>query len=365
MQKHLVIIIWDLDYGGIQTRLLDILKRIPQKYPKTKITLLMKRKYPNRYKIDVKHDLSIRYYSDRLYKGEQFLFAYWLMKQLWQVQPTHLLTFSDRFSCLAVFYKSLKKCVGSSIRVTISEEIFLSQYLAQYEKWYWTWLIRFFYRGADQILVLTQAMKTDLLHQFYLSDHQIAVIPSWLLLKPSLNTHKKSIDLLFIGRVAAEKRVEWLISLAFFARKLKQNICIAVVGDGPKLRVLKEIVRRGGLGEMIQFYGYQSPAHVQNFIQKSFLLGLPSKNEGTPMVILEAANQGVPAVVANFPGANEVILQNKTGIIAKTRQIFINEVLNLLNNKTEIKRIGRVAQQRTKSDFSIKNLDRFIELVLA
>src|SRR5476651_1220495 len=108
MQKHLVILLWDLGFGGIQTRLNSILIHLAQKSGQSlKITLLVKRKQPVTFQVPPHLDIEIRAFSQDLYQGKQFQFSWWLLQQLFQLQPTHTLTFSDRFSVLAIIFKFL------------------------------------------------------------------------------------------------------------------------------------------------------------------------------------------------------------------------------------------------------------------
>ncbi len=367
MQKHLVIILWDLDFGGIQTRLEELLSSLlKQPTPGVKVTLLLKRRYPNRVKLPKSSLFQVHSFSQELYQGGQLQFGIWLLKNLWSLRPTHLLTFSNRFSCLAVLYKKLAQVVGVGVRVTISEEIYLSKYIAQYEKSYWRWIVSFFYRQADAILVLTKAMKADLVYQFKLPKEKIQIIPSWYdFQKVSPPHQEKKFDLLFVGRFAKEKRIDLVLALASVLRKKRVAVQVGLVGDGVEKAYLEELVHKNGLGKSVHFLGYKTKPEIALLFKQSRMLVLPSKNEGLPMIILEAAAHQLPVVAAHFPGVHEVIEQQFTGFIFDSISEFYAKVDMLLKDPKQLQTMGERAQQKVIRDFSLVNRERFLRVVLA
>lgn len=80
------------------------------------------------------------------------------------------------------------------------------------------------------------------------------------------------------------------------------------------------------------------------------------------MVILEAYSAGTPVAVTPFPGAQEAVEHNKTGIIVE-RSKYPESVYKLLGNNGRLKQMGIAGRQKAKRDFSVKNLDRFIEAI--
>lgn len=365
MQKHLVIMIWDLGYGGIQTRIASLLTKLSEsKYRSIKITLLLKRSWPRLISLPQLENLEIKSFSTDTYRGQQLQFLVWLIKQLWQVNPTHILTFSDRFSALAASFKKVAQVFGRKVKVTISEEIVLSKYLKQYEKWYWFFVIRVTYPWASQILVLTKAMKLDLQHFFSIPNHKINVLPTWISLNSSHKTQAKNIDLLFVGRLSPEKRVIWVIFLAKFFRQHRKKVTIVIAGSGIEFVRLKKLVALNHLENYLTLLNYQTQAQVQSLMKSSKVLLLPSQNEGLPMVILEAARFGVPTIAADFVGVDEVIDDQRTGIIVHSLAGFCDQTTQLLTDPARIYSLGEAAQAKVKREFSLTNLDQFLALVL-
>ena len=61
----------------------------------------------------------------------------------------------------------------------------------------------------------------------------------------------------------------------------------------------------------------------------------PSYREGFPNVVLEAGAMELPCIVTNINGSNEIIIENKNGLIVppKNAEAFQKAMTELLNNK--------------------------------
>ncbi|MER8307349.1 glycosyltransferase, partial [Acinetobacter baumannii] len=77
--------------------------------------------------------------------------------------------------------------------------------------------------------------------------------------------------------------------------------------------VLPETKRLIETSENIVFVGYQND--VRPYLAASDVLILPSYREGFPNVVLQAGAMGLPCIVTDINGSNEIIIPNRNGII--------------------------------------------------
>lgn len=117
----------------------------------------------------------------------------------------------------------------------------------------------------------------------------------------SLVSDCTSNNLLWVGRISDEKRP--LDAVHIFAKAHKQNpdLTLTVVGgqdDGLKKKMV-DLIKEYGIESSVTLTGYQ--VDTKPFYQNAALLMLTSKNEGFPMVILEAKSFGVPVIHYDFP----------------------------------------------------------------
>ena len=78
---------------------------------------------------------------------------------------------------------------------------------------------------------------------------------------------------------------------------------LTLIGDGPERKVYEKEVRRLGLDSRVKFIGIQPEAY--SYLSLYDIYALPSRSEGFPLALLEAAAMGVNAVVSDIPIVSE------------------------------------------------------------
>lgn len=113
------------------------------------------------------------------------------------------------------------------------------------------------------------------------------------------NGNYKGNDILYVGRMATEKSVDYL--LRCFAECLADRgdgSRLTLVGDGPQFTYLKRYAKALGLSdEHVHWLGAVSNDEVLRLMSASRVLAFPSLSDVDPMVLAEAAAVSLPAVV--------------------------------------------------------------------
>jgi glycosyltransferase involved in cell wall biosynthesis len=124
------------------------------------------------------------------------------------------------------------------------------------------------------------------------------------------------VDVVFTGRLIAEKRVDLLIdALAQLAAEGSALRC-RIVGDGPEGATLRERTVAHGLSSHVTFAGSLAGGDdVLAVMKAARVLVLPSLREGFGMVALEANACGIPVITVRHPGnaACELIVEEVNG----------------------------------------------------
>jgi glycosyltransferase involved in cell wall biosynthesis len=91
--------------------------------------------------------------------------------------------------------------------------------------------------------------------------------------------------------------------------------------------------------------GWQSD--VRPYFAIADVLVFPSYREGFPNVVLQAGAMGLPAIVTNINGCNEIIIQNKNGVIIPPKdKVSLKEaMISLLTNKEKRERMAASSRQ--------------------
>jgi len=125
--------------------------------------------------------------------------------------------------------------------------------------------------------------------------------------------------ILFMGRLAPEKRVEWLISSfqALFPRVIEDSNVRLVIAGGSSatpdyVRMLKEMSHNN---PGITFTGYVVGAEKEELLSNALIFALPSHLEGFPIVILEAKSYGICCLASDIPPHREAIRSGFDGLL--------------------------------------------------
>jgi glycosyltransferase involved in cell wall biosynthesis len=139
---------------------------------------------------------------------------------------------------------------------------------------------------------------------------------------------------LFVGRLVKDKGINELIFAFKEVHKRHNKTKLLLVGNfedeiNPLLPEIKNEIHNN---LDIIWVGYQSD--VRKYFEISDILVFPSYREGFPNVVMQAGAMGLPSIVTDINGCNEIILDGINGIIIppKDRDILKEKMEVLLEN---------------------------------
>ena len=112
------------------------------------------------------------------------------------------------------------------------------------------------------------------------------------------------------------------------------------------------LIRQFALEELVHLAGpIREPAELERLFSRSHVMVLPSKSEGFPLVLPEAAGFGVPAIITNMSAAGEFIRQGENGFLIDPNDVKeISQILQMLNNnRTILEKMSTAALQRYRT----------------
>jgi glycosyltransferase involved in cell wall biosynthesis len=114
----------------------------------------------------------------------------------------------------------------------------------------------------------------------------------------------------YVGRLAAEKRVDFLLdAFALVRQRAGPGTALVFVGDGPAAERLR---RRAGEG--VHFTGFLTGVELAEAYAAGDVFVFASDTETFGNVVLEAAASGLPLVVADRGGVRETAIPGRTGV---------------------------------------------------
>ncbi len=119
----------------------------------------------------------------------------------------------------------------------------------------------------------------------------------------------------WIGRMTGVKRTDDVLLALKGVRERGVDACLCMVGDGPDRERAEQEAQRLGLARHCFFLGYQEDISPYYAAFDAFLL--PSANEGTPVVAIEALAAGRPVVATRVGGVPDVVRDGEDGYLVE------------------------------------------------
>lgn len=181
------------------------------------------------------------------------------------------------------------------------------------------------------------------------------------LLRRQYSIPQNSIICIAVGRLVAIKGFDILIQTAHLLGKQLKNVHFLIVGDGQCKAELADQVNALGVNKSVTFAGYQDHETVLSFVKSSDIFIMPSRYEGTPIALLEAASLGIPVIASNVGGIPELVQDQVHALLVPPDdpQSLAQAVKRIINDKKLAETLSANAVERIKEKF---NIDRQLEL---
>ncbi|CAM3886487.1 N-acetyl-alpha-D-glucosaminyl L-malate synthase BshA [Mesobacillus zeae] len=161
--------------------------------------------------------------------------------------------------------------------------------------------------------------------------------------------------IIHVSNFRAVKRVPDVVrSFAKIARKIPARLLL--VGDGPEMKTVCDIVGELGIREKVLFLGKQE--NVEELFSISDLMLLLSEKESFGLVALEAMAAGVPCIGTNVGGIPEVVDHGVTGFVCEPGDIEViaEKALMLLENPSKYRDFSNHAVESAYKKFSAEKI---------
>jgi glycosyltransferase involved in cell wall biosynthesis len=163
-------------------------------------------------------------------------------------------------------------------------------------------------------------------------------------LKNELKIHVEDFVFIFVGRLVKDKGINELIT-AFSKIQIKNSKLLLV---GPLEEdldpLLPEITKEIQQNKNIISVGFQHD--VRPYFAISHALVFPSYREGFPNVVMQAGAMGLPSIVSDINGCNEIIVDGENGHIIPVKNVesLQKAMESFLENKNYISRLKNNAR---------------------
>jgi glycosyltransferase involved in cell wall biosynthesis len=157
-----------------------------------------------------------------------------------------------------------------------------------------------------------------------------------------------------IGRLVPQKGFDILIeAFARIATQAPDLYCL-IIGEGDDKGKLSERIRLAGLETRVRLLGYQDRSKAMSILKSSDIFVMPSRYEGTPIALLEAAALARPILAACAGGIPELVAHEQHAYLVPTHdpEALAQGFLKLALDHEYAHRLGQNARQRVRERFN-------------
>jgi 1,2-diacylglycerol 3-alpha-glucosyltransferase len=169
---------------------------------------------------------------------------------------------------------------------------------------------------------------------------------------------------LFVGRVAHEKNIGFLLEALVHTRRQCPDALLVVAGEGPARESLQARVGPLGLTEAVRFIGYLDRRDaLPDCYAAADVFAFASCTETQGLVLLEAMAAGLPVVALSEMGTTDILDAGRGSISPPAiPQVFGETLAHVLNHPSAWRHLGDDAAQYAREWSDIAMAGRMAEL---
>lgn len=217
---------------------------------------------------------------------------------------------------------------------------------------------------ADAIHCPSPSVARDLRERYKLPDARLHCIPLGIdsarfrprpiaygpALRRLFGLPEDALVLGFLGRLATEKNVGWILDWLQARRERWPQVHLGIAGAGDLKPALEAQISQQGLQGRVHFVGRIN--NPEDFFPALDLHVLPSRFEAFALTVMEAAFCETPTLRSDTEGAAEQIDDGRNGYVfalAGGQQAFFARLDAALEEHTRWPELGRAARERARA----------------
>jgi L-malate glycosyltransferase len=174
--------------------------------------------------------------------------------------------------------------------------------------------------------------------------------------RANLNIQKDEVVIGIIANFRKQKNYPFLLEAFKILAAKYSHLQLLCVGGGEYLKRSKSIVKSWNLNKKVIFTGYTE--NIVECLSAIDILVLPSLWEGLPNALLQGMSMEIPVVASNVGGCPEIIHHMKNGRLFRSNDTlaFITHLEELINDRALAYELGRRARKTVEEKFSMERM---------
>ena len=173
---------------------------------------------------------------------------------------------------------------------------------------------------TDKYICVSKGVANHLIKQG-IDKSKVQVIYNGIDVK-KFDLPKEKHDIFTVGMVARfskqKDQMTLIKAIEYLIKEKNETIHLLLMGTGKTKQKCQNYIQKHNLEQHIQII----EGNFTDLITKVDLFVLATHYEGLPLVLCEAMASHTPIIATNVPGVNEIVINNKTGLLVKENDIY-------------------------------------------
>ena len=240
------------------------------------------------------------------------------------------------------------------------------------------YLTKFYCDQTATELIVPTKKTYDLFKQKYKVDRNVHIVPTGIEverfykekfdtkdldeLRKKMGFSKNDFVILFVGRLAQEKSVDFLIDAHASISKKYPNAKLLIVGDGPDIDKFKNQVNKLKIDANVIFTGKIPWKEVPKYYAISTVFATASKTETQGLTVIEAMAASLPAICVQDESFEDAVIDGLNGYFFKNKRQYKKQIETLIENQILVKNMGKQARINAESKSSKYFAERVLDV---
>lgn len=221
-------------------------------------------------------------------------------------------------------------------------------------------LVKFYCDKTTTELIVPTKKTYDLFKEKYKYDRNVHIIPTGIdiekfykekinadkvnKLKEKIGINKDDFVILFVGRVASEKSIDFLIKNHVDLVKKNKKVKLIIVGSGPDLENLEKLSNKLNMGNNIIFTGKVPWNEVALYYNMATVFTTASHTETQGLTVIEAMAASLPVIALNDEAFNTTVIHGLNGYVFNNKKEYCKYMEKFMNDQNLCIKMGNQAR---------------------
>ena len=240
------------------------------------------------------------------------------------------------------------------------------------------YLTKFYCDKTIGELIVPTKKAYDLFKKKYNVERNIHIIPTGIevdrFYRENINEKKKNelkkkyglkkddFILIFVGRIAEEKNIPFIINVTADLIKEKKNLKLLIIGDGPDRLKYEKYAKEKNAEKNIIFTGKVSWEDIPNYygLGNAFISASTTETQG--LTIIEAMASSLPTLCIDDESFNGTVINDLNGYLFKNEIECKEYILKIINNKRILETLSKGARNSADKHSSKYFAERVLDV---